>query len=228
MILQTIVDDDISNASFPFLSARSVSLFGGRIDGRLYRISFSGELAYELGVPAGYGEAVGDALMEAGRSHGLCAYGAEALGVLRIEKGHITHAEINGAVTPGDLGFGRMVSKAKVDFIGKHMLDRKGLVDPFRARLVGLKPLDRKQRFSTGAHILAKGALATLENDQGYVTSSCFSPHVGSTIGLALVERGADRHAEEIVVWNGLAAEFTPAVLCDPVFVDPANEKLHA
>ena len=227
-ILQTIVDDDISNASFPFLSARSVSLFGGRIGGRLYRISFSGELAYELGVPAGYGEAVGDALMEAGRSHRLCAYGAEALGVLRIEKGHITHAEINGAVTPGDLGFGRLVSKAKVDFIGKHMLDREGLVDPSRARLVGLKPLDPQQRFSTGAHVLAKGALATLENDQGYVTSSCFSPHVGSVIGLALVERGSDRHGEEIVVWNALAAEFTPAVLCDPIFVDPANEELHA
>jgi heterotetrameric sarcosine oxidase alpha subunit len=228
MILQTIVDDDISNASFPFLSARSVSLFGGRIDGRLYRISFSGELAYELGVSAGYGEAVGDALMEAGRSHGLCAYGAEALGVLRIEKGHITHAEINGAVTPGDVGFDRMVSKAKVDFVGKHMLDREGLVDPSRPRLVGVKPLEPKRRFRTGAHILAKGAPATLDNDQGYVTSSCFSPHVGSTIGLALVERGPDRHGEEIVVWDGLAAEVTPAVLCDPVFVDPTNERLHA
>jgi heterotetrameric sarcosine oxidase alpha subunit len=228
MILQTIVDDDISNASFPFLSTRSVSLLSGRIEGRLYRISFSGELAYELGVPAGYGDAVGDALMEAGRSHGLCPYGAEALGVLRIEKGHITHAEINGAVTPGDLGFGRMVSRTKVDFIGKHMLDREGLVDPFRGRLVGVKALDPRQRFSTGAHILAKGAPATLENDQGYVTSSCFSPHVGFTIGLALVERGADRHGEEIVVWNGLAGELTPAALCNPVFVDPANERLHA
>ena len=135
MILQTIVDDDISNASFPFLSARSISLCGGQIEGWLYQISFSGELAYELGVPAGYGEAVADALMEAGRSYGLCAYGAEALGVLRIEKGHITHAEINGAVTPSDLGFGRMVSKGKPDFIGKHMLDREGLVDPSRPRL---------------------------------------------------------------------------------------------
>ena len=84
------------------------------------------------------------------------------------------------------------------------------------------------QNNGTGAHILAKGASATLENDQGYVTPSCFSPNVGSTIGLALVERGPDRHREDIVVWNALAAEFTPAVLCDPVFVDPANEKLNA
>jgi glycine cleavage system aminomethyltransferase T len=121
-----------------------------------------------------------------------------------------------------------MVSKAKVDFVGKHMLDREGLVDPSRPRLVGVKPLEPKRRFRTGAHILAKGAPATLDNDQGYVTSSCFSPHVGSTIGLALVERGPDRHGEEIVVWDGLAAEVTPAVLCDPVFVDPTNERLHA
>jgi sarcosine oxidase subunit alpha len=88
--------------------------------------------------------------------------------------------------------------------------------------------LDAKKTFRTGSHILAKGAAATLENDEGHVTSSCFSPHVGSTIGLALVVRGPDRHGEEVLVWNGLAGEFTPAQLCDPVFVDPANEKLHA
>jgi heterotetrameric sarcosine oxidase alpha subunit len=227
-ILREVVDEDLSNANFPFLAARTVRLFGGRLEGRLYRISFSGELAYELGVAAGYGEVVADALMEAGRPHGICAYGAETLGVLRMEKGHVTHSEINGTVTPADLGFGRMVSKTKRDFIGKHMLGREGVVATDRPRLVGVKPLDAKQSFRTGSHILAKGAPATLENDQGYVTSSCFSPHVGSTIGLALVVRGPERHGEEVLVWNGLAKAFTPALLCDPAFVDPTNEKLHA
>ena len=227
VILQTVVDDDLSKETFPYLTARTVSLFGGKVEARLYRISFSGELGYELGVPAAYGEWVADQLMEAGQAHGLCPYGAEALGVLRIEKGHITHAEINGAVTPRDLGFDRMTSRTKPDFIGRAMLGREGLVGPERPRLVGVKPLDPKLNFKTGAHILAKGAPATPENDEGYVTSSCFSPHVGSTIGLALVRNGAERHGEEVVVWNALAREFTPAALCAPSFVDPGAERLN-
>ena len=227
VILQTVVDDDLSNETFPYLTARTVSLFGGKVEARLYRISFSGELGYELGVPAAYGEWVADQLMEAGQAHGLCPYGAEALGVLRIEKGHITHAEISGAVTPRDLGFDRMTSRTKPDFIGRAMLGREGLVGPERPRLVGVKPLDPALSFKSGAHILARGAPATPENDEGYVTSSCFSPHVGSTIGLALVRNGAERHGEEVVVWNALAREFTPAALCAPSFVDPGAERLN-
>jgi sarcosine oxidase subunit alpha len=227
-ILSEIVDEDISDAAFPFMSARTVSLFGGKLEGRLFRISFSGELAYELGVPAAYGESVADAVMQAGRKHEICAYGAEALGVLRIEKGHVTHAEINGTVTPGDLGFARMVSTTKLDFIGKAMLQREGLQAADRPRLVGVKPIDPATSFRTGAHILAEGAAATLENDQGYVTSSAFSPRLGHTIGLALIKNGPERVGEKIVVWNGLRNEFTDAVICSPVFIDPQNEKLHA
>ncbi|WP_062218917.1 sarcosine oxidase subunit alpha family protein [Aureimonas sp. D3] len=227
-ILSEVVDGDLSDEAVPFMAARAVTLFGGRLEGRLFRISFSGELAYEIAVPAGYGEAVADALMAAGAPHGICPYGAEALGVLRIEKGHVTHAEINGTVTAADLGMGRMVSRTKSDFVGKHMLEREGLTAPGRPALVGVQPLDPATSFKTGSHILNKGADATLENDQGYVTSSCFSPHVGSTIGLALVAGGAERHGEEVLVWNGLAGEVTPARLCAPCFVDPENRRLHA
>ncbi|AYG76594.1 sarcosine oxidase subunit alpha family protein [Rhizobium sp. CCGE532] len=227
-ILSEIVDEDISDAAFPFMSARTISLFGGKLEGRLFRISFSGELAYELGVPAAYGEFVADAIMQAGQKHEICAYGAEALGVLRIEKGHVTHAEINGTVTTGDLGFARMVSTTKPDFIGKAMLAREGLQAADRPRLVGIKPLDPATSFRTGAHILAQGAAATLENDQGYVTSSAFSPNLGHTIGLALVKNGPERIGEKIIVWNGLRNEYTDAVICSPVFIDPQNEKLHA
>lgn len=227
-VLSGLVDEDLSNAAFPHLAARAVTLMGGRLPGRLFRISFSGELAYELAVPAGYGESVADAVMAAGAAFGITPYGSETLGVLRIEKGHVTHAEINGTVTPGDLGFGRMVSTKKLDFIGKAMLGREAMRDPERAVLVGVRPLDPAASFRTGAHILAKGAAATLANDQGYVTSSAFSPHVGSTIGLALVRRGAERHGEEMLVWDGLRGAVTPAVLCPPCFVDPENGRLHA
>ncbi|MBZ9909388.1 MULTISPECIES: sarcosine oxidase subunit alpha family protein [Mesorhizobium] len=225
--LQAIVDGDISDTAFPFLAAKEVSLFGGRLHGRLFRISFSGELAYELAVPAGYCESVADGVLQAGKEHGIQPYGVEALSVLRIEKGHVTHNEINGTVIPSDLGFAKMVSTAKPDFIGKAMLGREGLVAQDRPSLVGVVPLDPTTTFRTGSHILAKGAAQTLENDQGYVSSSAFSPHVGSTIGLALVKSGHARHGEEVVVWNGLSKEFTVARLCNPVFFDPANEKLH-
>ncbi|MDX3924262.1 MAG: sarcosine oxidase subunit alpha family protein [Shinella sp.] len=227
-VLRQVVDEDISNKAFPYLAAREVSLFGGVLVGRLFRISFSGELAYELAVPAGYGESVADALMQAGADHGIQPYGTEALGVLRIEKGHVTHNEINGTVVPADLGFARMVSGTKPDFIGKAMLQREGLSAADRPSLVGLRPVDPKTSFRAGAHILEKGAAAALENDQGYVTSAAYSPHVGSTIGLALVRRGPERHGEEVVVWNGIRNEYTRAILCSPVFVDPESEKLHA
>ncbi|MUZ62427.1 sarcosine oxidase subunit alpha [Agrobacterium vitis] len=227
-ILQKLVDEDISNEAFPYLTAKDVSLLGGRLKGRLFRISFSGELAFELAVPADFGESIADAVMLAGKEDGIQPYGIEALSVLRIEKGHVTHNEINGTVMPADLGFGKMVSATKPDFIGKHMLNREGLTASDRPQLVGVVPLDAKTSFKTGAHILNKDADPTLENDQGYVTSSCFSPHIGSTIGLALVKSGASRHGEEVLVWNGLRNEFTPAQLVNPVFVDPNNEKLHA
>lgn len=226
-ILQKLVDEDLSNEAFPFLAAREVSLLGGRLQGRLFRISFSGELAYELAVPADFGESIANAVMKAGEVEGITAYGVEALSVLRIEKGHVTHNEINGTVVPADLGFGKMVSTAKPDFIGKHMVARADLNSPERAQLVGVVPLDAQTSFRSGAHILKKHDAATLENDQGYVTSSCYSPHIGSTIGLALVKGGESRHGEEVLVWNGLKNEMTPARLVNPVFFDPQNERLH-
>jgi methylglutamate dehydrogenase subunit C len=227
-ILQEFVDEDLSNEAFPFLAARSLSLFKGKVEARLFRISFSGELAYELAVPADFGDGVADAIMEIGAEHGIQPYGSEALGVLRVEKGHVTHSEINGTVVPRDLGFERMVSKAKPDFIGKVLLERDGLNAPDRLRLVGVKPSDPQTSFRAGSHILRKGDAPSLENDQGYVTSAVHSPHVGSTIGLALVKHGPERHGEQVIVWNALGGQYTEAALCDPIFVDPANERLHA
>ena len=126
----------------------------------------------------------------AGTPHGICPYGVEAMGVMRIEKGHVTHNEINGTVTAADLGMGRMVSTTKSDFIGRAMLDREGLTDARRPRLVGLLPLDPSKLLRAGSHVLRKGDAATLENDQGYVTSGCFSPTVGSFIALGANQRG--------------------------------------
>ncbi|OJF97841.1 sarcosine oxidase subunit alpha family protein [Pararhizobium antarcticum] len=226
LVVQALVEDDVSNAAFPFLAAKAVTLKGG-LKGRLFRISFSGELAYELAVPAGYGEAVADALMEAGRAHGICAYGLEALNVLRIEKGHVTHAELDGRVTPDDVGFGRMLSSQKADFIGKRLSTRFGLTAADRMQMVGLKPIEKDKDIRAGAHLLREGAKPSTLNDQGYVSSACHSPVLGQFIALGFLKSGRERYGEKVVIWDRLRGEETLAEVCSPVFVDPANARLN-
>ncbi|AYD01979.1 sarcosine oxidase subunit alpha family protein [Neorhizobium sp. NCHU2750] len=225
-IMSRIVEDDISDAAFPHLGAKTVKLRGG-LSARLFRISFSGELAYELAVPAGYGEAVADAIMEAGRDHGICAYGVEALNVLRIEKGFITHSEIDGRTTPDDLGLGRMMAMSKPDFIGKRLSSRFGLTAADRAQLIGLKPVEADKEFSAGAHLLKEGVSPSMAHDQGWVSSVCHSPVLGHMIGLAMLKSGRERYGEKVVVWDGLRGKEVLAEVCSPVFVDPNNQKLN-
>jgi sarcosine oxidase subunit alpha len=224
-VLQEIVEADISNEAFPFLAAAEVRVLGG-LRGRLFRISFSGELAYELAVPARAGKRVADAIMAAGAKHGIMPYGVEALSVLRIEKGHVTHAELNGTVVPDDVGMGRMASTKK-DYVGRPMLVREALVAPDRLQLVGLKPAGGDRRIWAGSHLLSRDAMPSMENDQGHVTSACYSPALGHHVALALLKSGRARHGEEIRVWNGLKGEDFAAIVCDPCFVDPENGRLH-
>jgi sarcosine oxidase subunit alpha len=131
---------DVSNEAFPYMACAEFN-WNGRT-ARLFRISFSGELAYELAVPARYGDATIRAIMAAGEPFGITPYGLEALGIMRLEKGHIAGAELNGTTTAADLGLGRMMSAQK-DFIGKVLSKRPALMDTQRAVLVGIKPAAR-------------------------------------------------------------------------------------
>jgi methylglutamate dehydrogenase subunit C len=223
--LAKIISEDISDAAFGYLAARPVTVPGG-IRGRLFRISFSGELAYELSVPADYGEAVVRSIMHAGREFGIAPYGIEALSVMRIEKGHVAGSELTGTTTAYDLGLGRMMSKTK-DYIGRVMAGREALQRPDREQFVGLRPLDRSDRIRAGSHLLSKGAAPTLENDQGYVTAVAYSPMVGQWIGLALLKGGHQRHGETVLVWNGLSNIHMLAEVVDPCFYDKEHMKLH-
>jgi len=225
-ILQAVIEDDLSDAAFPFMTARSVTLKGG-LKARLYRISFSGELAYELGVPAGYGEAIADALMAAGREHGICPYGVEALNVMRIEKGHVTHAELDGRVIADDIGLGRMTPENKPDYIGKRLLDRYGLKAADRHQLVGLKPVDPKGELKAGAHILKPETTPNTAADQGWISSACYSPGLGHMIALAFVKSGRERLGETVIAWDRVRGIETEAVICPTVFVDPEHGRLH-
>lgn len=225
-LLRVVVDPrhDLSNEAFPYMAVAPVQLADGT-RARLFRISFSGELAYELAVPAAAGERTIRRLMQAGAPLGVTAYGLEALGAMRIEKGHVAGNELNGQTTAHDLGLGRMLSTKK-DFIGAVMSRRSGLADPARPRLIGCVPVDRAQRLGAGAHFVAAGAAAKAANDQGYMTSAAFSPTLGHWIGLGLLVRGPERIGERLLAVDPLRGRSTEVEVRDPVFVDPAGERL--
>ncbi|MER9971913.1 sarcosine oxidase subunit alpha family protein [Mesorhizobium sp. M0060] len=220
-LLRALVDpaEELSNEGFPFMAVREVTLRGG-MRARLFRISFSGELAFEIAVPARYGDSLVRNLMIAGAPFGVTPYGTEALGVMRIEKGHVAGAELNGTTTAADLGFGKMMSKKK-DYIGRVMAGREALTQPDREMLVGLKPLERSKRLRSGAHIVAKGAVPGPETDQGYVTSACFSPVLSQWIGLGLLARGGERHGEVVRAYDPLRGDDFEMEICSSVFYDP-------
>ena len=225
-VLQAVVDPayDLSNAAFPYLACGDVTVCGGT-PGRLYRLSFSGELAYEVAVPARYGDSLVRAIMQAGAAYGIAPYGTEALGVLRIEKGHPAGGELNGQTTAHDLGFGKMLS-AKKDFIGRFMAARPALTDPERPSLVGLRPLDRGERIRAGAHLIPKDAEAVAGNDLGYVTSIAFSPSLNHWLGLGLLVRGPERHGEIVRAYDPVRGGDVLVEVRPPCFIDPEGERL--
>jgi methylglutamate dehydrogenase subunit C len=224
--LQKLIDPPfrIANADFPYMGVAECTLCGGT-PARLYRLSFSGELAYEVGVPTRYGDAMARALMQAGEAFGIAPYGTEALGVMRIEKGHVAGNEIDGRTTADDLGLGRMMSTKK-DFIGRVMSARPGLRDPARPKLVGLRARDQQRRLHAGAHLLPTGAAYTADNDQGVITSVAYSPELSRWVGLAFLTHGPERIGESVMMVDFMRDEFHEVEICAPVFVDPKGERL--
>ncbi|WP_306142164.1 sarcosine oxidase subunit alpha family protein [Roseibium sp. MMSF_3412] len=227
-LLARIVDTDfdISNEAFPFMACAELTICGG-VRARLFRISFSGELAYEIAVPARYGDSLMRVLMEAGEEFDVTPYGTEALGVLRIEKGHATANELNGQTAAAHLGLGRMVSQKK-DSIGTVLSRRDGLSAETGLRLVGLIAPDRETAIPAGAHLFNEGEQHLPGTDQGWVTSACYSPHVEKPIALAFLERGDARHGEDIVVANPIEGQTARARVVSPHFIDPEGERLRA
>ncbi|MDW3222448.1 MAG: sarcosine oxidase subunit alpha family protein [Paracoccaceae bacterium] len=221
-LLNGLLSAPIDNETWPFMACGAVEVAGVR--GRLFRISFSGEHAYEVAVPARFGESLFNVLVERAESLGGGAYGMEALNVLRIEKGHITHAEIHGRTTAFDIGFARMVSPKK-DCIGQRMAAREGLIDPERAQLVGLKPVNRGGELTAGASIFKRSEMAIRVNDQGYVTSVAYSPTLGHFIALGFVQRGPERIGEVMRIVDHMRGVETEVEVCSPVFFDPEGGK---
>ena len=222
-LLADLVDEDVTDETFPFMGCGEVTL--GGVKGRLFRISFSGEHAYEIAVPARYGDSLFKKLVSRAETCGGGAYGMEALNILRIEKGFITHAEIHGRTTAFDIGMERMVSQKK-DCIGKTMSERPGLHGETREQLVGLKPVGAVKQLTAGAHLFEVDAAPVRENEQGYTTSVGYSPTVESFLALGFLRNGRARHGEQIVAVDHLRGVTTRCEVCDPVFFDPEGGRL--
>jgi sarcosine oxidase, subunit alpha len=207
--------------SFPFMAIREGET--GRIPVRLHRITFSGELAFELWTPSWYGLALWEAVMTAGESLGITPYGTETLHVLRAEKGYIICGQdTDGTVTPQDLGMSWMVSKTK-PFIGQRSLRRRDTARPDRKQLVGLLPLDGEALLQEGAQLVLEPNGAGGVKMAGHVTSSYHSAALGRTFALALLQSGRERHGD--TVYAALNGNLVAATVTEPVFYDKENRR---
>ncbi len=223
-VLGLVLDGaDVSNAALPFMGVLESTAGGAPV--RVFRISFSGELAYELACPWGYGEGLWERVLRAGAGFDITPYGTEALSILRIEKGHAAGQEFDGRTTAGDLGMARMVSTKK-RCVGQTLAERPGLADRERPSLVGLVPVDADERLRGGAHLVEDPAAARSASDLGWTSSVHWSPHVGAWIALAFVAGGLER-------WGGkrlwavypLKDEAVEVEVRAPCFVDPEGAR---
>ncbi len=222
-LLEKLVDQDISDAAFPYMAAGNITIGGLRA--RLFRISFSGELAYEIAVPTRYGDALLRRMLEAGREFDAIVYGTEALGVMRVEKGHVAGNELNGQSTALNMGLGKMVSRKK-DSIGMVLSQREGMNDPEGYRLVGVKPVDKTATLTAGSHFLEIGAAPVIANDGGWLTSKVYSPHLGCEIALGYLKAGDRKIGQRMRAVNLLAKTETEVDIVSPHFFDPEGERL--
>ncbi|MEM1234605.1 MAG: sarcosine oxidase subunit alpha family protein [Pseudomonadota bacterium] len=222
-VLEKVGGMDVSAETLPFMGWADGEL--GGVPVRAYRISFSGELSYEIAVPAGKGRALWDALLSAGEEFGVMPYGTEALHIMRAEKGFIMIGdETDGTVIPQDLGLHWAISKKKEDFLGKRAQQRSFMDNPDRWQLVGLETLDGSV-IPDGAYAVADGSNANGQrNVQGRVTSTYHSPTLDKGIAMGLVHHGPDRMGE-VLTFPKVGGGEVQARIVSPVFYDPEGEK---
>lgn len=226
-ILKALAPDmDFSNAAFPFMTFREGVVAG--LKARVFRISFNGELSYEINVPSWHGLALWKAVIEAGKPHGLTPYGTETMHVARAEKGYIIIGqETDGTVTPHDVGLEWAVSKQK-DFIGKRSFARSDTVRAGRKQLVGLLPQDKSFVAAEGSHLVASPQRSAFDPERGspsigHITSSYYSPNLEAAFALALVADGRAMPGKTVYAVKGAGLE--PMLVTDPVFIDKEGKR---
>ncbi|MEM8948284.1 MAG: sarcosine oxidase subunit alpha [Pseudomonadota bacterium] len=225
LVAELIEGVDLDPEAFPHMSVRGATIDGVPV--RLFRISFTGEMGYEIQIPSDYGLALWERCIELGERYDLQPFGTEAMHVLRAEKGYIiTGQDTDGTVTPEDLGMDWIVSKKKGDFIGKRSLARADIQRDDRKQLVGLLPKDTQALLEEGAQIVADPAETIPMTMIGHVTSSYQSPELGRTFALAMIKRGREQIGKTVYV---PMIDRTHAVtITEPVFIDKEGARLHA
>ncbi|MDE2449385.1 MAG: sarcosine oxidase subunit alpha, partial [Gammaproteobacteria bacterium] len=215
---------DISAAAMPHMSVARGRICG--IPMLLMRVSFTGELGFEVNVPADFGLAVWQAIHDAGQKHGITPYGTETMHVLRAEKGYIiVGQDADGTVTPDDAGLSWAIGKNKADFVGKRALQRPAFASPFRKQLVGLATRDPLCVLEEGAQVVPGRQRAAPEAAIGHVTSSYHSANLGRSIALALLTSGRSRLGETLYV--AMPEGDIPVQVVSPIFYDPQGSRLN-
>ena len=221
--MERLCDDvDLSAEAFPFMSVRSGTF--AKVPARIFRISFAGELSFEVNVSANYGLRVWEAVMDAGQEFGITPFGTEAMHVLRAEKGYvIVGQDTDGSMTPVDVGAGRMLSRRK-DFLGKRSLAMDELARDDRKQLVGLLTEDGQAILPDGGQIVDDPSARPPVPMLGHVTSSYFSPILRRSIALGVVEAGRAREGELVYVPQA-GGRAIPARIVGPCFYDPEGQR---
>jgi len=215
---------DLDPERFPHMAVRAGMICG--VPTRLFRVSFTGELGFEISVPAAYGRAVWEAIMAAGAAHDITPYGTETMHVLRAEKGYIiVGQDTDGTVTPMDAGLSWAIGKKKPDFVGKRALARPDMLRVDRKQLVGLLTDDPNEVLEEGAQIVVDPNQPIPMSMIGHVTSSYWSETLGRSIALALVQGGQNRMGATLNI--PMPGRAIRATVCSPVFYDAEGGRLN-
>jgi sarcosine oxidase subunit alpha len=217
--------DDPSDSSFPHMTVRS-----GRIGGvgvRIHRVSFTGEVSYEIGIPTRFTAALWDLLMETGQDVGIAPFGIESLNVMRLEKGFLhVGSDTDGNTTPDDVGYGRVVENKPADFLGRRSLQLSHLKSPKRLQLVGLQGVDPTRVLEAGAQLLDDEVDRLPAQTQGHITSSGWSPTLQRPLALGLLSAGRSRLGQRVSVYS--RGRWTKAIVASAAAYDPTGGRLNA
>ena len=225
MLSKLYPDLDVSNDALPFMGYREAEFFG--VPSRIFRISFSGELAYEINVKSDHGMFMWEKMMEVGKEFGNQPYGTEALSTLRIEMGHVAGPELDGRTIPSDVSLNGLVSKKK-DFIGKNSLGREAFNVESRQKIVGLIPIDRKSSIPEGSHIV-QDQNAKLPNPKlGHVSSSCWSVENNNPFSLAIMKDGKNMIGKKFFAVSPLKNKSIEVEVISSHYVDPEGKRVRS